>query len=116
MTALLVPGENVIGAILGDGWWRGKVGAFSTSNLYGETLALLLQLHITYTDGRVEWVRSDQDWLAATGPILSADLKDGEVLYVHFPQAERSTLVQDNQPTIRPAWMKCFLLRRPSPC
>jgi alpha-L-rhamnosidase len=47
-------------------------------NVYGERLALLLQLQITYADGRVLIVGSDASWKAATGPILLADLYNGE--------------------------------------
>ncbi len=76
---LLLLRENALGAILGDGWYRGKVALNSARNVYGTRLGLLLQLHIVYEDGREQWVFSDGDWRAATGPILSSDLKDGEV-------------------------------------
>lgn len=79
VTALLRGGDNVIGAILGDGWWRGKVGGRQKRNLYGERLGLLAQLHLRYTDGREEIVISDARWQATTGPILLSDLQDGEV-------------------------------------
>jgi alpha-L-rhamnosidase len=76
---LLVEGENAVGAILGDGWYRGSVDVASRRNVYGERLALLLQIHVRYEDGREAWVTSDEQWRAATGPILKSDLKDGEV-------------------------------------
>jgi len=76
---LLVEGENAIGAILGDGWYRGSVDVASRRNVYGEHLALLLQIHVRYQDGREAWVTSDEGWRATTGPILKSDLKDGEI-------------------------------------
>lgn len=76
---LLTPGENVIGAILGDGWYRGKQGVTSNRNVYGEKLALLLQLRIIYTDGSQQWITTDDNWKTTTGPILKSDLKDGEI-------------------------------------
>jgi hypothetical protein len=79
ITALLHTGENVVGVILGDGWYRGNVSALFLRNVYGDRLALLLQLHIRYADGREQFVLSDEQWQATTGPILSSDLKDGEV-------------------------------------
>ncbi len=79
VTALLRDGANAAGVILGDGWWRGKVGAMSVRNSYGTKLALLMQLHIVYTDGREQRVISDDHWRATTGPILMSDLKDGEI-------------------------------------
>src|ERR1051325_7711246 len=46
VTGLLQPGENAIGVVLGDGWYR----KFSTSgpNLYGDRLGLLLQIKVSY--------------------------------------------------------------------
>ncbi|MFL7807447.1 MAG: glycoside hydrolase family 78 protein, partial [Anaerolineae bacterium] len=76
---LLIEGENAVGAILGDGWYRGSVDVASRRNVYGERLALLLQIHVRYEDGREAWVTSDEEWRATTGPILKSDLKDGEI-------------------------------------
>jgi alpha-L-rhamnosidase len=79
ITALLQENENAIGVILGDGWYRGRLGAFSQRNTYGERLALLVQLHIRYADGHQQLVLSDEGWKATTGPLLSSDLQEGEV-------------------------------------
>jgi alpha-L-rhamnosidase len=79
ITALLQQNENAIGVILGDGWYRGKLGAFSQRNTYDERLALLVQLHLRYADGHEQFVLSDEGWQATTGPILSSDLQAGEV-------------------------------------
>lgn len=79
VTALLRADENVVGVILGDGWYRGNISALFLRHVYGDRLALLLQLHIRYADGRERLVLSDERWQATTGPILSSDLKDGEV-------------------------------------
>jgi alpha-L-rhamnosidase len=78
VTGLLHPGDNAIGAMLADGWYRGHLTWDMRRNVYGSRLALLLQLRITYTDGRVQIVRSDASWKAATGPIRMADLYNGE--------------------------------------
>jgi len=78
VTALLRLGANVVGAILGDGWYRGNLGFFRQRNLYGRQLALLAQLEIRYQSGRTERVVSDGDWKAAAGPILNSDIYGGE--------------------------------------
>jgi len=79
VTGLLQQGRNALGAILGDGWHRGRLGfGGGRRNMYGDRLALLAQLEIRYTDGHIERVVTDQDWRAATGPLLSSDLYDGE--------------------------------------
>ena len=78
VTGLLEPGANAVGATLGDGWYRGHMTWDMRRNVYGEHLALLLQLRITYTDGRVQIVGSDASWKATTGPIRMADIYNGE--------------------------------------
>ncbi|MGQ1891678.1 family 78 glycoside hydrolase catalytic domain [Thermophagus sp. OGC60D27] len=69
---------NVLGAILGDGWYRGNIGFNKQHNYYGDQLALIVQLCITYTDGTVETIVTDDSWKATTGPILSSDIYNGE--------------------------------------
>lgn len=78
VTDLLQPGENAIGAVLADGWWRGKLGFLGNRNAYGDQLSLLAQLEVVHADGSVETVTSDGSWRTSTGPILMADLYDGE--------------------------------------
>jgi alpha-L-rhamnosidase len=79
VTSLLREGDNAIGAMLGDGWYRGRLGfGGGRRNIYGADVALLAQLEITYSDGSVEQVVSDETWRAARGPILASDLYDGE--------------------------------------
>ncbi len=76
---LLHEGPNAIGAILGDGWYRGRLGfGGGHRNLYGDRLALLAQLELDYADGTTERLVTDEHWRAATGPILASDLYDGE--------------------------------------
>ena len=51
VTAMLQEGENVLGAILGDGWYRGKVYITGNRNVYGDRLGLLAVLEIETADG-----------------------------------------------------------------
>lgn len=78
VTPLLREGANAIGAVLGDGWYRGWIGFEGRRNIYGDRLALLAQLEITYADGSVQVVATDEAWHAATGPILSSGIYEGE--------------------------------------
>jgi len=79
ITDLLHQGQNAIGAILGDGWYRGRFGFNGgRRNIYGDRLALLAQLEIDYADGTTERIVTDETWRAARGPILASDLYDGE--------------------------------------
>ncbi len=78
VTDLLVEGANVIGAMLADGWYRGHLGFEGQRNLYGDCLALLAQLRVTYTDGRTAIIVSDAHWRATPGPIRMAEIYHGE--------------------------------------
>lgn len=87
VTDMLREGENVIGAILGDGWYRGYLGFAGRRNTYGDRLALLLQLQITYDDGRVEVIGSDTEWRASQqGPIRMNDIYMGETYDARLEQ------------------------------
>ncbi|WP_163712554.1 alpha-L-rhamnosidase [Mangrovibacterium lignilyticum] len=78
VTDLLCEGENAIGAILGDGWYRGFLVWQGNKNLYGDKLGLLFQLQLEYIDGSTELIGSDDSWKANTGPILKSDIYNGE--------------------------------------
>ncbi|MGC5167575.1 family 78 glycoside hydrolase catalytic domain [Luteimicrobium sp. DT211] len=76
---LLRRGRNAVGALLGDGWYRGRIGFDGgTRDIYGDRLALLAQLEITYDDGRREVVATGPGWRAGVGGILSSGLYEGE--------------------------------------
>jgi alpha-L-rhamnosidase len=80
VTDQLTTGRHALGAALADGWYRGNLANFTGTGRmkYGDTLALYLQLVITYEDGRTEVISSDDGWRSATGPILYADHYMGE--------------------------------------
>lgn len=75
----LIQQKNAIGAMLGDGWYRGNMGWQDQRNYYGEKLALLVQLKIDYTDGSTETIVSDKNWRTSTGPIVESDIYNGEM-------------------------------------
>jgi len=78
VTQLVRPGANVVGAMLGDGWYRGQLGFFGQRNLYGRRLGLRAQLEIRYESGRAERIVSDTGWKTTTGPVLTSDIYGGE--------------------------------------
>ncbi len=80
VTPLLRLGDNTIGAWLGDGWYRGRMGwKGGFRNLFGSDLSLIAQLELTYADGSVDVVATDASWRAATGPIVRTGNYDGEL-------------------------------------
>lgn len=77
VTDRLRRGENVLGAILGDGWYASYLAFTGRRFYYGERPRLIAQLHIEYRDGSTDVVGSDDSWRAAQGPIREADLLMG---------------------------------------
>ena len=76
---MLREGTNALGAMLGDGWYRGRLSfGGGRRNIYGDRLALLAQLEISYADGSSERIITDETWRAAPGPIIASDIYDGE--------------------------------------
>ncbi len=86
VTDLLHNGSNSLGVMLGDGWYRGNIGWVTQRNFYGEKLALLLQLEITYQDGTVEITGSDDSWKSSSGPVISSDIYNGEIYDARLEQ------------------------------
>jgi alpha-L-rhamnosidase len=78
VTALVAAGENVLGATVADGWWRGHLSWEMTRNVYGDRIGLLAQLELTYEDGTTDVVATDGTWRVAPGPWDAADLYNGE--------------------------------------
>ena len=78
VTSLLRKGDNVAGALLGNGWYRGNIGFSGQKSFYGDRLALLLQLNIQYQDGHQQTVGTNANWKATTGPILMSEIYNGE--------------------------------------
>lgn len=78
VTEAFAPGDNVIGAIVADGWYTGKVGLMGVGNQYGETTAFLMQITLFYEDGTEDIIVTDREFAAGTGAYLYADLFVGE--------------------------------------
>lgn len=77
VTPLLHDGENVLSAMIGDGWWRGNLTWEPKRAVYGETTAFLAQLEIVFEDGSVLVLPTDNSWRGGSGAVVSADIYDG---------------------------------------
>jgi alpha-L-rhamnosidase len=89
VTSLLRQGSNTLGAMLGDGWYRGNIhsSAGDLQNCYGTKLRLLAELHLFYPAGTNQVIVSDPSWQAGFGPILKSDEYSGEVYDARQEQA-----------------------------
>ncbi len=65
VTVLLRPGENVIAGVLGDGWYRGRLGwdPDGDRGRYGSRIGLIAQLEVDLGDGTTSgWSATDASW------------------------------------------------------
>ena len=79
VTDLLRIGRNVITGVVGDGWYRGRLGWDPDGGRarYGTDVALFAQLEVDLDDGGALRVTTDSEWRASTGAIRAADFYDG---------------------------------------
>ncbi|GAB3927003.1 glycoside hydrolase family 78 protein [Larkinella terrae] len=77
-------GKNALGAIVSEGWYAGYLGYALlignpvVKNFYGDVPLLKAQLEIEYANGEKETIATDQSWKTNHGPILEADILNGE--------------------------------------
>ncbi len=81
VTRQLREGDNTLQALLGKGWYAGRLtwdrGAWK--GRYGNFPELLLQLEVTYEDGSSATIASDDKWQGTLdGPVRSSSIYDGE--------------------------------------
>ncbi|WP_433291719.1 family 78 glycoside hydrolase catalytic domain [Actinoplanes sp. CA-030573] len=78
VTALVGKGANRLEILLGNGWFRGRLGFQGQSAVYGDRLAALAQLEVTTADGAVHVLSTDGTWTARESHIVADDLYDGQ--------------------------------------
>ena len=78
VTSLLRPGAtNEMCATVAPGWYAGRLGFRNERAVYGDRVALFAQLEIDAANGRTV-IATDETWSASHGPVVAADLYDGE--------------------------------------
>lgn len=79
VTRQVLTGNNAIGAVLGDGWYRGTLAWGNNWAIYGKRLGLLLQMKIKYSDGTETEIITDESWKGLKdGAIRMSDIYNGE--------------------------------------
>jgi alpha-L-rhamnosidase len=77
VTRLITPGNNALGAILGDGWYASSLAHYERRTLYGGRPRFILQLELELADGTRQRVCSDSTWKTSFGPLRHAELLIG---------------------------------------
>jgi alpha-L-rhamnosidase len=80
ISAYLRSGANTAGAMLGPGWYKGRFvfdGGFT--NLYGDTMQFICEIHVRFRDGRKKVICSGENWQGRASPVEASNIYDGEV-------------------------------------
>ncbi|MEU1970866.1 family 78 glycoside hydrolase catalytic domain [Microbacterium sp. NPDC019599] len=95
--------------LVGNGWWRGKLGFLGLDLDYGSQIGFIGELEITYSDGTVQWIRTNRDWTAQTSHFTQNTLYDGvridatvvpQPLEITVADVDRDTLILQEKPPI----------------
>ncbi|WP_201839037.1 alpha-L-rhamnosidase [Microvirga zambiensis] len=80
ITSNLVLGDNVLAALISDGWYSGYVGynRRKPAAHYGSKPEFLAFLRIVYEDGEVEAIGTGPHWQAGRGALVYSDFLKGE--------------------------------------
>ena len=70
-------GENTVGAIVGDGWYKSSLSITGRNN-YGDKCAFSAYFCIVYTDGSFDEVYTDESWECFSGAFIYTDNQNGE--------------------------------------
>ena len=76
ITDLIETGDNAIGILLGEGWYKGRI----SRNRYGKQTAVLAQLIIEYSNGETLIIKTDDSWKTSAGPVIQSSIYDGEII------------------------------------
>ena len=117
--------QNELVITLADGWYRGSIGCFAPTNVFGRQTKLLCQLELLFADGSRQVIGSDESFSWSNdGPIRFADLEDGEYVdaakepsYAGKAIVVKETVVptaSDNVPVAKHERLPGKLLKTPS--
>ncbi|WP_235951338.1 family 78 glycoside hydrolase catalytic domain [Crateriforma spongiae] len=79
VTDMIHEGDNAIGALLGEGWYAGRLLLSKPTELRELNPKLIGQLELTFADGTVETITTDDTWRGTDqGPIRAGGFYHGE--------------------------------------
>lgn len=81
VTSQLQVGMNEIQVMLGDGWYKGRMGfdQGGGSCLYGDSTQMICDLVIEYVDDQKVCISSDTSWNCKPSAVVFSDIYDGEI-------------------------------------
>lgn len=71
--------ENAFGAMLSAAWYKGRFGFDGGfSNIYGDTMRMIAEIHLTHADGSETVIPTDENWLVKPSAVLRSSIYYGE--------------------------------------
>ena len=108
VTSLLNNNRNILGMILGNGWFNQRDRTVE-GDLWYTTPRLIFQMEIEYQDGEKEVIISDEEWKVSTGPILHDGIFTGEIYDARLELEGWKTDDFDDS-----GWQKALVVRAPT--
>lgn len=108
ITRYLKKGNNMVGVMLGDGWYSQNKVWGAKGLQYGHPL-MICQLEVEYTDGSRDRLLSDESWQWANGPVIKSNVYAGEVYAAQKEIAGWSTAAPAANAKADPRWMPARL-------
>ncbi len=80
VTKNLQVGKNAIGVLLGNGWYNFQsIGVWDFERApWRNRPAFCMELHVTYSDGSTQIIKSDKSWKTALSPVIYNSIYTGE--------------------------------------
>ncbi len=102
VTALLGV-ENELTVLLGKGWYRSPLMCWKEGTIQTELVTkpagITAELTLTYADGSVQTILTDETWTASRSQVLFSELYDGEIVDATFAAQEHPAAVCFEGPT-----------------
>ena len=99
VTGYLAEGKNTIEVLLGDGWFKGRLGFDGGfTDLYGDCYYLIQELYIQQEDGTTQMIGTDESWKCKPSPILENNIYDGEIYDARMEESDTYSDVIEKEP------------------
>lgn len=99
-----------VDVLLGDGWWIGRLGMAGSSCNYGDKLAFLMDMELTYPDGSRKVIGTDEQFVSCDSFIRYSDLYIGEMqdgTAFDFIDGEQGCPPKEQIEQTLPIWTAC---------
>ena len=109
VTQQLLQGDNVIGLMVGNGFYNiNRERYFKIVTAFGMP-AMICRLKIVYEDGSIENIVSDASWKTAPSPVTFSSIYSGEAYDARLEQQGWNKAMFDDS-----KWMNCLLVKAPT--